>query len=352
MNIEKHPFGTTKDDQPVDIYTLTNDNSMSVKITNYGGIITSVVVPDKSGNPGDVVLGYKTLDGYLEKTPYFGAIVGRYGNRIGGAQFELDGVRYALAKNNGPNSLHGGLVGFDKKVWEAQAFQEDETLVLELRYLSPDMEEGFPGNLETTVRYSVSNENELRIDYRASTDKATHVNLTNHSYFNLKDGGQSPVLDHSLVLHADYITPVDKNLIPTGDILPVEGTPFDFRNPHTIGERIDSAHEQLIIGGGYDHNYVVAGEPGTLRPVARVTEENSGRVLDVLTTEPGVQFYTGNVLDGSIVGKGGAVYRKRHGFCLETQHYPDSPNKPQFPPTLLRPGDIYQSTTIFRFAVV
>jgi aldose 1-epimerase len=351
MDITSQPFGEIKNGTKVDLYTLTNDNGMTVKITNYGGIITSIIVPDKNGQFSDVALGYDRLEGYLEKTPYFGAIVGRYGNRIGNGQFVIDGTTYNLPKNNGPNALHGGLVGFDKVAWETKELKENGTVGLELKYTAADMEEGYPGQLDVTVTYTLTNDNELEINYTATTTKPTHVNLTNHSYFNLKDGGATPMLDHKITLNAHSITPVDKTLIPNGDLMPVEGTPFDFRRPFVIGERIDADFEQIRFGGGYDHNFVLNGQSGEMKTVATVAEETSGRVMEVFTTEPGVQFYTANFLDGSITGKNGHVYNKRHGFCLETQHFPDSPNKPNFPTTLLKPDEKYNTSTIFKFSV-
>lgn len=351
MHITNQPFGQLEDGTKVELFTLSNDSGMIVKITNYGGIITSIIVPDKNGVFSDVALGYDFLQGYLEKTPYFGAIVGRYGNRIGNGQFVIDGTTYKLPINNGPNALHGGLVGFDKVVWEAQELKENDSVGLELKYTSKNMEEGYPGKLDVTVTYTLTRDNELKINYAATTDKATHVNLTNHSYFNLKDGGATPMLDHKISINAESITPVDETLIPNGEFMPVEGTPFDFRSPVAIGERINADFEQIRFGGGYDHNYVLIGELGELKTVAKVTEESSGRIMEVFTTEPGVQFYTGNFLDGSITGKNGHVYNKRHGFCLETQHFPDSPNKPNFPTTLLKPGEEYNTTTVYKFSV-
>jgi aldose 1-epimerase len=348
---KKSNFGKLPNGSSANLYTLTNNNGMEVKITNYGGIITSILVPDKAGKISDVVLGYDDLSGYLDKSPYFGCIVGRYGNRIANGKFSLDGEEYSLATNNGPNALHGGLKGFDKIVWQVKELPRDGNLGLELKYVSKDMEEGYPGNLDVTVTYILTEDNALRIDYLAITDKKTVLNLTNHSYFNLKDAGASPILDHFIKLNADKFTPVDETLIPTGELRSVENTPFDFRQPHTIGERINAENEQIKFGGGYDHNFVLHGEMGQLRVIAEIFEPTSGRVMEVFTTEPGVQFYTGNFLDGSITGKNGNVYQHRHGFCLETQHYPDSPNKPEFPSTILEPGQKYQSTTIYKFSV-
>ncbi len=351
MKLEKQPFGTTEDGTAVDRYTLSNANGMKVQITNYGGIVTSILVPDRNGKLADVVLGYDNLDGYLKNNPYFGCIVGRYGNRIARGKFKIDGKEYSLATNNGPNHLHGGIKGFDKVVWTAKEIRGQQTVGLELSYLSKDGEEGYPGNLAVTVAYTLTNDNALRIDYQATTDQPTICNLTNHSYFNLKDAGATPILDHELLLDADYITPVDSTLIPTGKLQPVAGTPFDFKTPTAIGARIDAADEQIRFGRGYDHNFVLNGQPGKLRLVGRLSEPASGRVLEVYTTEPGIQFYSGNFLDGSITGKNGTVYQFRHGLCLETQHYPDSPNQPNFPTTVLKPGEKYQTTTIYKFSI-
>jgi len=349
VSAERETFGTLPDGTEVSLYTLTNAGGMQVKITNYGGIITHLFVPDKEGQLDDVVLGYDNLEGYVTANPYFGAIIGRYGNRIAKARFTLDGREYELAANNGVNHLHGGLKGFDKVVWAATPYVEKDAAVLELTYVSADMEEGYPGKLDVTVNYSLTNADELIIEYIATTDKPTICNLTNHTYFNLKDGGVTPQLDHILQIDADQYTPVDAGLIPTGEFAAVEGTPFDFRQPTAIGARIDQQHEQISVGGGYDHNYVLNGESGELRLVCTVYEENSGRVMEVYTKEPGVQFYSGNFLDGSITGKNGAVYEKRHGFCLETQHYPDSPNQPNFPSVVLNPGETYDTMTIYKF---
>ena len=347
MNIEKAEFGKTKQGDVAHIYTLTNANGCEARITNYGGIVVSLKVPDKTGKLADVVLGYETLDKYIEKTPYFGALVGRYGNRIGKGKFTLDGKEYTLAVNNGPNHLHGGIVGFDKAVWRAKEIRKPEGVGLELTYLSKDGEEGYPGNLSVTVRYLWTNDNELRIDYAAATDQPTVVNLTNHSYFNLACKGD--ILGHELMIDADKFTPVDEGLIPTGELRSVAGTPMDFRKGTAIGARIERRDEQLKLGLGYDHNWVLNRYDGSLRMVARVYEPTTGRVLEVHTTQPGVQFYCGNFLDGTITGKYGRVYQKRNGLCLETQHFPDSPNKPNFPSTVLKPGEKYVSTTIYKF---
>ena len=331
--------------QPVELFTLRNANGIELKATNYGGIITSIVTPDRDGKPGDIVLGFDTLDGYLKDSPYFGALVGRYGNRIAKGRFTLDGKTYTLAVNNGPNHLHGGIKGFDKVIWKAEPLSGKTGIVFSRR--SPDGEEGYPGNLDVRVTYELTDRNELVITYHATTDKATPVNLTNHSYFNLAGGGD--VLGHQLMIAADRYTPVDSTLIPTGTLAPVEGTPFDFRQPTAIGARIEQPNEQLKNGGGYDHNWVLNRSGSGRQLAARVVEPKSGRTLEVSTTEPGVQFYSGNFLDGTITGKGGQAYQRRSGMCLETQHYPDSPNQPAFPSTILRPGASYDSQTVFTF---
>jgi len=352
MNVEKKPFGQLADGTPVDLYVLTNENEMQVSITNYGGIITSMIAPDKDGNMGEVNLGFDDVSGYLKATTYFGALIGRYGNRIANGQFKLDGETYTLAKNNGPNHLHGGVVGFDKVLWNAKSFQNTTGVGLELTYLSKDGEEGYPGNLNVKVTYTLlANENSLEISYEATTDKATHCNLTNHAYFNLKDGGASPILDHILQINADQYTPVDRGLIPTGELASVEGTPFDFRQPTAIGARIDADDEQIKRGPGYDHNFVLNGEPGTMRLAATVDEPTTGRILEVWTEEPGLQFYSGNFLDGTLTGHNGTVYQRRTGFCLESQHYPDTPNQKNFPTTQLNPGEVYQTKTIYKLLV-
>ena len=348
------PFGTTPDGESVQIFTLTNGHGVEVRAMTYGGIITSLKVPDRSGVLGDIVLGYDDLAGYLEETPYFGAIIGRYGNRIGSARFTLDGETYALAANNGPNSLHGGDRGFDKRVWEGASFQNDEGVGVTFTRLSPDGEEGYPGNLTVQVTYTLTEGNELVVDYLATTDRPTPVNLTQHSYFNLAGDGSGDILGHALTLQASRYTPVDDLLIPTGELAAVEGTPFDFRAPHAIGERIGAEHPQIAFGGGYDHNFVLdrgGAAEGDLMLAARVEEPLSGRVLEIRTTEPGIQFYSGNFLDGTITGKSGHVYAHRTGFCLETQHFPDSPNQPAFPSTILLPDTEYRSRTVFAFSV-
>lgn len=349
MDIDVTGFGKMPDGQEVKLYTLRNVNGATAKIMNYGAIVVSLEMPDSQGQMDDIVLGYDNLDGYLKVTPYFGAIVGRYGNRIGNATFTLDGIAYTLAKNDKENSLHGGVKGFDKVVWDHKPVWKSDAVGVELSYLSKDGEEGYPGNLKATVTYLLTNKNELRIEYLATTDKATPVNLTHHGYWNLT-GGKRDILDHVLTLNADKFTPVDAGLIPTGVLEPVEGTPMDFRKGNAIGERIDADFEQLKLGGGYDHNWVLNRGGRGLSLAAKVVEPTTGRVMEVWTTEPGVQFYSGNFLDGTITGKGGQVYKHRWGLCLETQHYPDSPNKPQFPSTILRPGDEYKTTTVYRFS--
>ena len=348
----KQNWGRNADGQ-IDLYTLKNSKGMEARITNYGGIVVSLTAPDRNGKYEDVVLGFDSLDGYLKTHPYFGAIVGRYGNRIAKGKFTLNGVEYTLATNNGPNALHGGIKGFDKQVWTAKDVSQGSVPALELTYVSKDKEEGYPGTLTATVVYTLTDNNELKIDYTATTDKDTVVNLTNHSYFNL--GGptsQEDITNHEITLNASRFTPVDATLIPTGELRQVADTPFDFREPTRIGARINETNEQLKFGGGFDHNFVLNGEQGVLSPAAKVTEPKSGRVMEVLTTEPGVQFYTGNFLDGTLTGKGNKVYKQRFGLCLETQHFPDSPNKPQFPSTVLKPDGTHRSTTVYRFSAL
>jgi aldose 1-epimerase len=348
MHISKQPFGNTAEGLPVDLYTMVNDHGMEVKITNYGGIIVSIVVPDRQGKLADVVLGFEILTPYLDRHPFFGAVAGRYANRIAGAKFSLNGVEYTLAQNNGPNHLHGGLKGFDKAVWQAEEFSGQEGVGVNLTYLSPDGEEGYPGALTAKVVYTLNNDQALKIDYFATTDQDTILNLTNHTYFNL--AGTEDVLDHVVTLNADRFTPVDETLIPTGELRDVKGTPMDFTQPMAIGARIDQDDEQLRYALGYDHNWVLNHPEGSLSLAATVYEPATGRVLEVYTTQPGVQFYTGNFLNGAFTGKDGITYHKRAGFCLETQHFPNSPNQPNFPSTVLRPGEQYAQTTIFRFS--
>lgn len=344
-------FGELPDGREIYAFTLDNGRGIRLEAITYGGIIVSLETRDREGRRGDIVLGYDDLAGYLEETPYFGAIIGRYGNRIGKAEFTLDGRRYQLAANNGPNHLHGGVVGFDKVLWGAAPFSRGESVGVVFRYTSPDGEEGYPGTLAATVTYTLTADGSLVFDYEATTDEPTPVNLTQHSYFNLAGDGARDILDHVLTIDADGFTPVDSTLIPTGEIAPVAGTPFDFRTPTAIGARIGAADRQLEFGGGYDHNFVLNRSGDSLAHAAHVYEPTSGRTLDVFTSEPGLQFYSGNFLDGSLVGKSGHVYEHRYGFCLETQHYPDSPNEAGFPSTILRPGEEYRSRTVLKFGV-
>jgi aldose 1-epimerase len=346
----KTAFGKTLEGEAVDLYTLTNKNGNAVTITTYGGAIVSIKVPDRAGKIADVVLGYDSVDGYVNDKSYLGAIVGRYGNRIGHAQFVVDGKTYTLAKNNGDNSLHGGIKGFNKAVWSAKTVSVKGGQSLQLSYLSKDGEEGFPGNLKVTVTYTWSDSNALTIEYSATTDKKTVVNLTSHSYFNLAGQGSGDILGHQLLIQSDQFTPVDSGLIPTGELRDVAGTPFDFRKATAIGARIEQDDEQLKLGGGYDHNFVLRMPTDRSEFLAaRVVEHGSGRMMEVWTTEPGVQFYTGNFLDGKTAGKGGMTYPKRSAFCLETQHFPDSPNQPKFPSVALNPGQTYHTITKYRF---
>lgn len=347
MEIKKEIFGYLPDGQAIEAYLLTNSHGLKAKIMTYGATLISLEVPDRKGQMADIVLGHKELEGYLkrETNPYFGATVGRYANRIAKGKFILDGIEYYLATNDGPNHLHGGLKGFDRVVWKAETFEEERAVGLRFSYLSPDGEEGYPGNLNCTVIYRLTEDNELRLDYEATTDKATPVNLTHHSYFNLAGEGQGTILEHELMINADYYTPVNAELIPTGEISPVKGTPFDFTVPKPIGLEIDQ------VQGGYDHNFVLRESESSLKLAARLFEPVSGRLLEIYTTEPGLQFYSGNFLDGSIKGKSGRPYQKHAGLCLETQHFPDSPNRPHFPSTVLRQGEKYISTTVHRFSI-
>jgi aldose 1-epimerase len=349
--ITKSVFGKTPEGQVGDLYTLTNAKGMQVGITNYGGRVVSIMVPDRNGKMADVVIGFDNLDGYLGNNPYFGALIGRYGNRIANARFTLDGVEHKLAANNGPNSLHGGIKGFDKVFWTARETSKNPP-ALELTYVSKDGEEGYPGTLTTKVVYTLEAGNALRIDYHATTDKDTVLNLTNHSYFNLAGEGSGDILKQVMMINADRFTPVDATLIPTGELREVDGTPFDFRKPTAIGARINSDNEQIKLGGGYDHNFVLNRKGPGLTLAARAFDPGSGRELEVTTTQPGIQFYTGNFLDGTIHGKGGKVITRRSAFCLETQHFPDSPNHPKFPTSELKPGQIYHYTTIYKFSTV
>jgi aldose 1-epimerase len=351
-SVTKAPFGQAPDGKAVDIYTLKNAHGVEVGAMTYGGIIVSFRAPDRRGQLDDIVLGYDSLAGYVKSSPYFGAIVGRYGNRIARGRFTLDGQTYTLAVNNGPNHLHGGIKGFDKVVWAAESFRSDSAVGLVLTHTSPDGDEGYPGTLRAKVTYTLTNRDELALDSEATTDKPTIVNLTNHTYWNLAGDGTRDILDHVMTIESSAIVPVDSTLIPTGQLLPVAGTPFDFRTPTAIGARIGDPHVQIRYGGGYDHTFVLdrAGAT-TLSHAIRVTEPTTGRTLDIFTTEPGVQVYSGNFLDGSFAGKRGRIYRRRYGLALETHHYPDSPNQPAFPSVVLRPGETYRTRTVWRFGV-
>ncbi len=347
--ITKADFGKTPEGKAVELYTLRNSKGMEATIATYGGIVTSLKTADKKGKFADVVLGYDNLEGYIKSTPYFGALIGRYGNRIAHGKFSLDGVEFTLATNNGVNSLHGGLKGFDKQVWTARPLPTAHGPALILTYVSQNGEEGYPGTLSVTAIYSVTEQNELRVDFSATTSAKTVVNLTHHSYFNLRGSGD--ILDHAVIINADKFTPVDDGLIPTGELRPVAGTPFDFTTPHTIGERINANDEQMKLGKGYDHNWVAnKTTPGELSWMATVHERTSGRMMEVWSTEPATQFYSGNFLDGTITGKGGWNYKFRNGFCFEPQHFPDSPNHPAFPTTELNPGETYKNTIIYKFS--
>lgn len=345
--VTNKPFGKLPDGRAVTEYTLDNGRGLTITVIDFGGIITSVVTPDKSGNRADIALGHKDIQPYLTNNPYFGALIGRVGNRIAKAKFTLDGKTYTLAANNGPNTLHGGLKGFDKVLWTVKSFAKKSTCGLTLTYTSPDGEEGFPGTLKAKVVYTLTPKNELEITYSATTDKATPINLTQHSYFNLKGEGEGTMLDHLLTIYADRYVPVDADLIPTGELLPVKGTPMDFNTPHAVGERIDQ------VKGGYDHTWVFPeGKKNTMKHAVHLEEKTTGRCVDMYTTEPGIQFYSGNFLDGSLTGKAGKPYIKHGGIALETQHFPDSPNQPKFPSVILRPGQTYHTTTIYAFGVV
>jgi len=342
-------FGKTADGTEAQLFTLTNASGAKATITNYAGTLVSLMMPDKDGKMGDVVLGFDDVTGYTgpafrKANPYIGALIGRYGNRIKNGKFTIDGKTYQVGVNNGPNSLHGGKVGYDQKIWDAQPGTSPEGQTLTLKYLSKDGEEGYPGNLQITVVYTLTDNNALKIDYTATTDKATPINLTNHAYFNLSHGVSKDILAHEVTLPADRYTVVDANLIPTGELKPVKGTPFDFTTPHAIGKRIAQ------VAGGYDHNWVLNGGEGQ-HSAATVYDPASGRTMEVTTDQPGIQFYTGNFLDGSLKGKGGTVYGKHGGFCLETQHFPDSPNQPKFPNTVLKPGETYHTTSTYTFGV-
>jgi aldose 1-epimerase len=350
--IDKEPFGQLADGTAIDRYRLTNANGMEVEFITYGGTVTAIRTPDRNGKLANVVLGFAKLEDYEAKNPYFGSIVGRYANRIANARFDLEGVTYQLVANNGPNALHGGEVGFDKRVWTAKETASPDGLAVVLSYRSLDGEEGYPGNLDVQVTYTLTDADEFRIDYQATTDKPTVVNLTSHSYFNLAGEGSGSIEGHELMLNASAYTPVDATLIPTGTLDKVAGTPFDFTQPTLLGARLRDGHEQLVRGQGYDHNFVLdKPAPGAMSLAARVHEPTSGRMMEIYTTEPGIQLYTGNFLDGTLLGPAGKTYRQGDGFCLETQHFPDSPNKPSFPSTLLKPGETFRSTTMHRFSV-
>ena len=350
VTINESSFGTLPDGSAVTLYTFRNAHGTEVKIIDYGGIITSLKTADRSGVFEDVVLGYDSLSGYMKAPSFFGCIVGRYGNRIAKGQFTLDGKKYNLVKNNGENHLHGGTKGFDKVMWEATPSTSADGASLKLTYVSKDMEEGYPGNLHVTVIYTLTNDNELKIDYEATTDKKTVLNLTNHSYFNLSGNTKRNILDHKLSLAASKFLPVDATLIPTGELKAVKGTPFDFTSPEIIGKRINDEHPQIKAGIGYDHCWVFDKPLGTLGLGATVYDTLSGRYMEMFTTEPGTQFYSGNFLNGTVTGKFNMVYEKRYGMCLETQHFPDSPNQPKFPSVVLSPGEVYKTQTIYKFS--
>ncbi|MBN1342979.1 MAG: galactose mutarotase [Phycisphaerae bacterium] len=350
MGIQKQPFAKTPHGQVVDLYTLTNAGGVRARIMTYGGTIVSLEVPDREGKLGDVVLGFDTLAEYIKDSPHFGCVCGRFANRIAKGRFTLDGVEYKLATNNGPNHLHGGIKGFDKAVWKTEPVEKSGAAGVRMTYTSADGEEGYPGALTCKMTYTLTYDNELRIDYQARTDKPTPLNLTNHTYFNLAGAGTGDINNHELMINADRFTPTDATQIPTGELRPVEGTPMDFRKPTPIGARIDADDEQLRTGSGYDHNWVLNSADGSLALAAEVYEPTTGRVMRTYTTEPGVQLYTANHLDGHHVGKAGKRYGRRGALCLETQHFPDSPNKPDFPSTILRPGQTYAQTTVYAFA--
>jgi aldose 1-epimerase len=350
VTIEKKPFGQTANGDEVDQFILSTKKGMEISIITYGGIITSWTAADKNGDYRDIALGYNTLAEYEAETPYFGALIGRYGNRIAKGKFSIDGEAYTLAVNNGENHLHGGLKGFDKVVWDAKTIVNDSTASLELSYLSKDMEEGYPGNLQTKVTYTLNNNDELRVKYEAKTDKPTIVNLTQHSYFNLTADFNQPISDHELVINADSFLPVDSSLIPTGEFRNVAETPFDFRSPKSIGKQINAENIQIKNGLGYDHCWVLNDQEKGVRFVASAYESVSGRLLEIFSDEPGIQFYSGNFLDGTLPSKSKGIYQHRTGFCLETQHYPDTPNQKNFPSVRLNPGESYQSHTVFRFS--
>jgi len=350
LTIEKSEYGKTKEDARIDLYTLKNRNGMELKVINYGGRITSLKVPDKEGKLENVVLGFDNIEDYENENPFFGALIGRYGNRIANGKFSLNNEEYKLATNNGENHLHGGVDGFDKVVWTAETIEAPDKSKLKLTYLSEDGEEGYPGNLEVTVVYTLTKDNELEVLYEANTDKATVLNLTQHAYFNLSGDFSKDILDHKVVIDANTFLPVDNTLIPTGEIREVEGTPFDFTSSKKIGRDISEDNEQLKRGEGYDHCWILNGEKGNMRFVASAYDQDSGRFMEIFSEEPAIQFYTGNFLDGTLPMVNGGVYEHRTGLCLETQHYPNSPNQPEFPSTVLNPGDTYKTKTTFKFS--
>ena len=347
----QQPFGTLPSGQEIFLYTFRNSNGFTVSITNFGGRIVRVLTPDRRGRFADVVLGFDALNGYVAKNPYFGALIGRYANRIAGGRFTLDGHQYQLDLNSGESTLHGGKIGFDSVAWDTSVLDDGTHTGLVLEHTSPDGDEGFPGTLKVRVTYHVTEDNQIHIHFHATTDKKTVLNLTNHSYFNLSGIGGTQILDHVVTVHADRFVPANEHLVPTGELAIVAETPFDFRKPTAIGDRIDSEHEQLHLAEGYDHTYVLNGQGHRLFHAARALHPATGRTLDVDTTQPGVQFYTGNHLAGKVVGKGGVAYGFRTGLCFEAQHFPDSPNHPNFPSTVLEPNNVFDSTTIFRFGV-
>ncbi|WP_102127568.1 aldose epimerase family protein [Deinococcus planocerae] len=349
--LSSQPWGTAPDGQPVTLYELRNRSGLRAHITDFGGVVVRLLTPDREGRLGDIVLGHDRAEGYFDlgTSPYFGALIGRYGNRIAGGRFTLDGRAYGLARNNGPNALHGGERGFNLRLWQGRPIDGEKGPALALSYLSPDGEEGYPGNLAVRVTYTLTDDDSLQIDYQATTDAPTILNLTNHTYWNLSGDAGRDILGHELTVHADHITAIGGTLIPTGELRSVEGTPFDFREGRAVGARVDEPDEQLRFAGGYDHNFVLRDGEG-LRPAAELRDPLSGRRVEVLTTQPGMQFYSGNFLDGSIVGKEGQVYGHRWAVCLETQHFPDSPHHPEFPSTVLRPGERFTSRTVYAFS--
>ncbi|WP_299781822.1 aldose epimerase family protein [uncultured Formosa sp.] len=351
LTIEKSKFGIMPDSTTIDKFTLKNANGVELNVITYGGRITSLKVPNKDGKFENVIIGFDNLEDYLKDNPFFGALIGRFGNRIAKGKFTLDGTEYNLAINDGPNHLHGGVDGFDRVVWTAEPFEGEDNSSLKLTYLSKDGEEGYPGNLKVTVIYTLTNDNALDVSYEATTDKATVVNLTQHAYFNLTGDFTKDILDHEVMINADAFLPVDATLIPTGDIKNVEGTPFDFRKPNTIGKDINLENEQLSLGKGYDHCWVLNGEKDTMRKVASAYDKSSGRFMEIYTEEPGIQFYTGNFLDSTLPMPKGGTYGHRTGFCLETQQYPDAPNQKDFPSVVLNPGEMYATKTLFKFSV-